>query len=123
MVSVEEAVREAIDTDEGPVVLGDLADSGGAGTPGDGTAILAELLKQKPDWLSVMIGIQRGEHGVLAHKLTARAFHEVRRHFGIGTNEKTALFRTQFAVMVCIEPPESPRRGDDFPGGKFFSFN
>jgi microcystin degradation protein MlrC len=46
MVSVEEAVREAIDTDEGLVVLGDLADSGGAGTPGDGTAILAELLKQ-----------------------------------------------------------------------------
>src|ERR1700691_2200485 len=46
MVSVEEAVREAIDTDESPVVLGDLADSGGAGTPGDGTAILAELLKQ-----------------------------------------------------------------------------
>jgi microcystin degradation protein MlrC len=29
------------------VVLGDLADSGGAGTPGDGTAILAELIKQK----------------------------------------------------------------------------
>jgi microcystin degradation protein MlrC len=46
MVSVEEAVREALDTEEGPVVLGDLADSGGAGTPGDGTAILAELLKQ-----------------------------------------------------------------------------
>src|SRR5580704_6404387 len=47
MVSVEDAVREAIETDDGPVVLGDLADSGGAGTPGDGTAILAELLKQK----------------------------------------------------------------------------
>ena len=46
MVSVEEAVSEAIQTDEGPVVLGDLADSGGAGTPGDGTALLAELLKQ-----------------------------------------------------------------------------
>ncbi|HZY59154.1 MAG TPA: M81 family metallopeptidase [Candidatus Binataceae bacterium] len=46
MVSVPDAVREAIATDEGPVVLGDLADSGGAGTPGDGTAILAELLKQ-----------------------------------------------------------------------------
>lgn len=46
MVSVEDAVREAIDTDEGPVVLGDLADSGGAGTPGDGTAVLAELIKQ-----------------------------------------------------------------------------
>ena len=46
MVSVEEAVREAMDSDVGPVILGDLADSGGAGTPGDGTAILAELFKQ-----------------------------------------------------------------------------
>lgn len=47
MVSVEDAVREAIETENGPVVLGDLADSGGAGTPGDGTALLAELIKQK----------------------------------------------------------------------------
>lgn len=46
MVPVADAVREAIATDENPVILGDLADSGGAGTPGDGTAILAELLKQ-----------------------------------------------------------------------------
>ena len=46
MVSVEEAVREAIATEVGPVILGDLADSGGAGTPGDGTAILAEFIKQ-----------------------------------------------------------------------------
>lgn len=46
MVSVEDAVREAIETENGPVVLGDLADSGGAGTPGDGTALLAELIKQ-----------------------------------------------------------------------------
>jgi microcystin degradation protein MlrC len=69
MVSVEEAVRETIDTDEGPVVLGDLADSGGAGTPGDGTAILAELLKQKPnarllaviaDPVAVQLAVQAG---------------------------------------------------------------
>jgi microcystin degradation protein MlrC len=46
MVGVPDAVGEAIATDENPVVLGDLADSGGAGTPGDGTAILAELIKQ-----------------------------------------------------------------------------
>jgi microcystin degradation protein MlrC len=46
LLSVEDAVREAIAAEEGPVVLGDVADSGGAGTPGDGTAILAELLKQ-----------------------------------------------------------------------------
>jgi len=45
MVGVADAVREAIAAEETPVVLGDLADSGGAGTPGDGTAILAELLK------------------------------------------------------------------------------
>jgi len=47
MVSVEDGVREAVATDEGPVLLGDIADSGGAGTPGDGTAILAELIRQK----------------------------------------------------------------------------
>jgi microcystin degradation protein MlrC len=46
MVPVADAVREAIAADENPVILGDLADSGGAGTPGDGTAILAELLRQ-----------------------------------------------------------------------------
>ena len=46
MVPVADAVREAISTDDSPVILGDLADSGGAGTPGDGTAILAELLRQ-----------------------------------------------------------------------------
>ncbi len=46
MVPVDEGVREAIETGDGLVVLGDLADSGGAGTPGDGTVLLAELLKQ-----------------------------------------------------------------------------
>ena len=45
MVSVDDAVAEAMDSDDGPVILGDLADSGGAGTPGDGTALLAALLK------------------------------------------------------------------------------
>jgi microcystin degradation protein MlrC len=47
MVPVQQAVCEAIAAEETPVVLGDLADSGGAGTPGDGTAILAELILQK----------------------------------------------------------------------------
>ena len=46
MVPVEEGVRAAIEAEDGLVVLGDLADSGGAGTPGDGTVLLAELLKQ-----------------------------------------------------------------------------
>jgi microcystin degradation protein MlrC len=47
MVPVADAVREAIATEEYPVILGDIADSGGAGTPGDGTAILAELIRQE----------------------------------------------------------------------------
>lgn len=46
MVSVEEAVGEAMNTEVGPVILGDLADSGGTGTPGDGTAVMAELFRQ-----------------------------------------------------------------------------
>lgn len=40
------AVRQALDAPRGPVVLADVADNIGAGGPGDGTAILAELLAQ-----------------------------------------------------------------------------
>jgi microcystin degradation protein MlrC len=46
MVSVEDAVREAVSMEDGPVVLGDLADSMGTGGTGESTAILAALLKQ-----------------------------------------------------------------------------
>ena len=46
MVSVEDAVAEAMASDTAPVIIGDLSDSGGAGTPGDGTALLAELLRR-----------------------------------------------------------------------------
>jgi microcystin degradation protein MlrC len=45
--SVEDGVREAVAAEEGPVVLGDLADSMGAGGSGESTAILRELQKQK----------------------------------------------------------------------------
>ncbi len=41
-----EAVAEAIAHPEGPVVLVDVGDNIGAGTPGDGTVLLAELLRQ-----------------------------------------------------------------------------
>ncbi len=39
------AVRKAIEADETPVVLADVADNIGGGSPGDGTALLAELLE------------------------------------------------------------------------------
>jgi len=48
MVSVgRRKVREAIATEEGPVLLGDIADSGGAGTLVTAPQYSAELIKQK----------------------------------------------------------------------------
>ena len=44
-----EAVAQAIAHPEGPVVLVDVGDNIGGGTPGDGTVILAELLRQGAD--------------------------------------------------------------------------
>jgi microcystin degradation protein MlrC len=41
-----EAVRQAIAAPEGPVILVDVADNIGGGTPGDGTVLLGELLRQ-----------------------------------------------------------------------------
>jgi microcystin degradation protein MlrC len=44
---VEQAVAAAIAHPEGPVMLVDVGDNIGGGTPGDGTVILAELLRQR----------------------------------------------------------------------------
>jgi microcystin degradation protein MlrC len=46
-VPVAEAVRQAIEAPAGPVVLIDVADNIGGGSPGDGTAVLRELLAQQ----------------------------------------------------------------------------
>jgi microcystin degradation protein MlrC len=43
---VEEAVAQALAAPQGPVVLVDVADNVGGGTPADGTAILAELVRR-----------------------------------------------------------------------------
>ncbi len=45
--SVAEAVTDAIAAEEWPVVLVDVGDNVGGGTPGDATEILAELLRQR----------------------------------------------------------------------------
>ncbi|MFW6599452.1 M81 family metallopeptidase [Propionibacteriaceae bacterium Y2011] len=42
----DKAVAEALEQPTGPVVLADVADNVGGGCPGDGTAVLAELLAQ-----------------------------------------------------------------------------
>jgi microcystin degradation protein MlrC len=45
--TVEDAVSRAIQSDEWPVILADVGDNIGAGTPGDGTVILQELIDRK----------------------------------------------------------------------------
>jgi microcystin degradation protein MlrC len=49
------AVRKAIAAPHGPVVIADVADNIGGGSPGDGTAILAELLTQRADGAVVLM--------------------------------------------------------------------
>lgn len=53
----ETAVRMALeaDTSTGPVVLAELADNVGGGSPGDGTYVLAELLRQEAKGALVLI--------------------------------------------------------------------
>lgn len=50
-----EAVAEAIAYPEGPIILVDVGDNIGGGTPGDGTVLLAELLAQRAQEATVVI--------------------------------------------------------------------
>ena len=50
-----EAVRQAVTAPRGPVVLADLADNVGGGSPGDGTVLLRELLRQGADGALVLL--------------------------------------------------------------------
>ena len=43
---VDQAVKQAIEAPQGPVILADIADSGAGGTAGDATEILREMLEQ-----------------------------------------------------------------------------
>jgi microcystin degradation protein MlrC len=51
----EEAVRQAIAVEDGPVILVDVGDNIGGGTTGDGTVLLAELLRQGAQGAVVVI--------------------------------------------------------------------
>ncbi len=48
LVPPAEAIQRALARDDGPVVLSDLADGTGAGSPGDATAVIAALLEADP---------------------------------------------------------------------------
>jgi microcystin degradation protein MlrC len=49
LVPIDEAIARAVAAPTGPVVLSDLADGTGAGSPGDATAVIAALLKADLD--------------------------------------------------------------------------
>jgi microcystin degradation protein MlrC len=53
--SVREAVSRAIKAESWPVILADVGDNIGAGTPGDGTVILQELIDQKAQGAVVIL--------------------------------------------------------------------
>jgi microcystin degradation protein MlrC len=53
--SVKEAVTSSIESDHWPVILADVGDNIGAGTPGDGTLILQELIDQQAEGALVTI--------------------------------------------------------------------
>jgi microcystin degradation protein MlrC len=48
LVPLEEAIRQALDSDRHPFVLADSADAPSSGAPGDSTAVLAALLEADP---------------------------------------------------------------------------
>lgn len=63
----EEAIRLALSYDPaaGPVVLADVADNVGGGSPGDGTVLLAELLRQEAKGALVLIADAEAVHACL----------------------------------------------------------
>jgi microcystin degradation protein MlrC len=46
LTSIKEGVRRAIEAKKGPIILADVADNPGGGSPGDGTEILRELINK-----------------------------------------------------------------------------
>jgi len=55
LTPIKEAVKRAVDAQEGPIVLADVADNPGGGAPGDGTEILRELIRVKARNVGVAI--------------------------------------------------------------------
>lgn len=75
----DKAVAEALEQQHHPVVLADVADNVGGGCPGDGTAVLAELLAQQaPDAVVTIADPQ------VARVATAAGVAAVLRDFDLG---------------------------------------
>lgn len=85
-VAVEEAVQQAMQAQQGPVVLADIGDNPGAGTPADGTVLLEALLRHGAsravvapinDPEAVQLALKAGEGATITLKLGGKtdSFH------------------------------------------------
>jgi microcystin degradation protein MlrC len=105
LVPPTEAIRRALARPEGPVVLSDLADGTGAGSPGDATAVLAALLDAEPDrpaliWIcdsaaaeaAARIGVGRSFDGLVGGKRDC-VFNRPVRFSGVVELTRPAQFR------------------------------
>ncbi len=81
--SVDEAVAEAIRTEEGPIILVDVADNIGGCSPGDGTALLKALLEQKAGGALVVVADPES----VSQAMTAGIDAEVRLNVGGKTDQ------------------------------------
>jgi microcystin degradation protein MlrC len=81
LTPIKQAVSEAINATNGPIVLADVADNPGGGAPGDGTEILRELIKQGAtnagiacikDPEAVQKAIEAGVKGIITMKIGAK---------------------------------------------------
>ena len=66
---VDEAVKEAISAQEGPVILVDVADNVGGGAPGDGTILLKSLLEHKAQGAAVVIADPEAVSAAIASRI------------------------------------------------------
>jgi microcystin degradation protein MlrC len=82
----EEAVRQAVTTPQGLTILVDVGDNLGAGTPGDGTVLLAELLKQGAQDALVLLydpeAVARAAEAGVRGKLRLKVGGKVDHHHG-----------------------------------------
>ena len=81
-----EAVREAIAQSQGPNVLADVGDNLGAGTPGDGTVLLAELIRQEAKGTLVLLcdpeAVEACARAGVRNRLTVTVGGKCDRHHG-----------------------------------------
>jgi microcystin degradation protein MlrC len=112
----DEAVRRALAAESGPVVLVDVADNIGGGSPGDGTVILAELFDQGAR--GAVVPIADAE----VARAAARAEDGASLHFDLG-GKTDALHGTPVPMQARVVRVTDGRYrgGGTWKTGQYFS--